>query len=224
MKTIAWILLFLNIGLLVYFNKDHLLPQSPTIQWAELSPEKISLLTEAQILELPKITKPATQVTAPPVVTPPVTYCFEWGTFSTTAVSKVKAALEKLAIDPIMTEHDTQSKKRFWIYVPPLKSADAAQKQAAAYQALGITDLFVVQTPTWKNAISFGLFEDETLAQSLLNTLKAKGIKNAQKTLWKQEKGDATLVLNQLSASQLTALKTLEGNFPEATLKKVACK
>ena len=55
MKTTAWILLFLNIGLLVYFNLDRILPNAPTIQWAEISPEKISLLTEAQISKLPKL-------------------------------------------------------------------------------------------------------------------------------------------------------------------------
>ena len=67
MKTTAWILLFLNIGLLVYFNLDRILPNAPTIQWAEISPEKISLLTEAQISKLPKIIKPAPQAVAAPI-------------------------------------------------------------------------------------------------------------------------------------------------------------
>lgn len=223
MKTIAWLFLFLNIGLLVYFNLDRILPRAPTIQFAELSPEKISLLSDAQIRELPKIAKPAPQAVANPAIATPVTDCFEWGTFSLSGVNKVKDALEKLSINPVINELNAQSKKRFWVFVPPFKSAEIAQKQAAEFHALGIKDLFVVQTPQWKNAISFGLFEDETLAQSLLSTLKAKGIKNVQKSLWKQEKGDATLALNQLSPSQVASLKNLESDFPEANLKKVAC-
>ena len=106
MKTTAWILLFLNIGLLVYFNLDRILPNAPMIQWAEISPEKISLLTEAQISKLPKIIKPAPQAVAAPIVTPPVSACFEWGTFSLAGVSKVKIALEKLSIEPIINEHN----------------------------------------------------------------------------------------------------------------------
>lgn len=224
MKTTAWILLFINIGLLVYFNLDRILPNSPAIKWAEISPEKISLLTEAQISKLPKIIKPAPQAVPAPIVTPPVSACFEWGTFSLASVSKVKLALEKLSIEPIINEHNAQTKKRFWVFVPPAKSAETAQKLVSEYSTLGIDDMFIVQTPKWKNAISFGLFEDETLAQSLLSTLKAKGIKNAQKSLWKQEKGDATLLLNQLSSLQVSSLKNLEVDFPEANLKKVACK
>ena len=56
MKILAWLLLLLNLGLLVYFNLETILPSTPKITLADMAPEKIVLLSPQQIKELPKIT------------------------------------------------------------------------------------------------------------------------------------------------------------------------
>ena len=86
-----------------------------------------------------------------------------------------------------------------------------------------MTDIFVVLEPKWRNAISFGVFEDEQLANKLLNELKAKGVKDVVKALRNQGKGHSSLIFNNLAANQITALKQLKSEFPEAALKEVGC-
>ena len=75
----------------------------------------------------------------------------------------------------------------------------------------------------WKNAISFGLFEDEKLALQLLADLQAKGVKNVLKTLRTEEKDTANLLLNKPSDAQVSAVKQLQAQFPETHLNQVAC-
>ena len=230
MKILAWLLLLLNLGLLVYFNLETILPSTPKITLADMAPEKIVLLSPQQIKALPKKTASVAATTvavAPPapIIKPaPATYCFEWGTFSPANMNKVKDAVTKLALQPVVKEQSSQDNKRFWIYVPPLKSAEIAQTKAEEFKALGIEDIYVVQEPKWKNAISFGLFEDEKLAQSLLSELKSKGINNVQKSLWKQEKGHASLLFNNIAESDAVVLKKLKSEYPETDLKKVSCR
>jgi hypothetical protein len=234
MKKLVGLLVVVNIGLLVYFNSDRILPGSPAIKQLEINPEKITILSQQQIDALPKKsssepnTMPAVAVTA--VVAPATevvtvaTSCYEWGIFSAPNVAGAQTAVSKLSLQAATIEQTTQDAKRFWVYRPPLKTAQEAQIKAAEFKALGVQDIFVVQEPKWRNAISFGVFEDEQLATKLMNELKAKGVRDIVKALRNQGKGHFSLLFKNLAEPQVTALKQLKPTFPEAELKEVSCK
>lgn len=222
MKKLIWLLILINIGLLSYFNLDRILPAQPqTTRQAEIDPEKISILSPSQIEALPK---KAVETVPPPAAAPiAVTSCFEWGSFTGASIAGAQSAAAKLALNATLKEEPSAQKKRFWIYRPPFKSAQEAQLRSTELKTLGIEDLFVVQEPKWKNAISFGIFEDEKLANKLLSELKAKGVKDVAKTLRNQGKDHASLVFKSLSDTEATGLRKLKPEFPEAELKEVAC-
>ncbi|MDI1298033.1 SPOR domain-containing protein [Methylotenera sp.] len=241
MKKLVWLLVLINVGLLVYFNKDVILPSAPKAALLAIHPEKISIVNQQQIDALPK---KGTQATVPPTepITPPTedttatvnatpapeptptkTACYEWGVFSATNLTGAQAAVSKLSLQPVVKEQSPLDSKRFWVYKAPLKSVEAAQAKALELKALGIQDLYIVQEPRWKNAISFGVFEDEQLATNLLNELKAKGVKEVVKALRNQGKGHASLQFNKLTDTEVIELKKLKPEFPEADLKEVAC-
>lgn len=221
MKKLIWLLILINIGLLTYFNLDRILPAQPQTRQAEIDPDKISILSPSQIEALPR---KAAETAPPPAAIPvAVTSCFEWGSFTGSGITGAQNAAAKLALNATRKEEPSAQKKRFWVYRPPFKSAEEALLRAAELKALGIEDLFVVQEPKWKNAISFGIFEDEQLAAKLLNELKAKGVKDAAKTLRNQGKDHASLVFKSLSDTEATELRKLKPEFPEAELKEVAC-
>lgn len=235
MKWLVWALVAINLGLFAYFNLDHILPSAPIAKATEINPEKIKVLSQKEIEALPKkaveappAAKAAPQAdTAAPVNTatpaPAVSACFEWGVFSASNLASAQSAVAKLNLQTTVKEQNTQQASRFWVYEPPLKTAAAAQAKAAELKALGIGELFVVQEPKWKNAISFGIFEDEQLATKLLNELRAKGVKDAVKTLRNQGRGHSSLRFNNLAVNQIVSLKQLKSEFPEAALKEVAC-
>jgi len=237
MKKLVGLLVVINIGLLVYFNSDRILPGSPAIKRLEINPEKISVLSQQQIDALPKKSsslpnaKPAVAVTAMTTTTVPATAavtaatsCYEWGIFSAPNVAGAQTAVSKLSLQATVNERTIQDAKRFWVYRPPFKTAQEAQVKAAELKALGVQDMFVVQEPKWRNAISFGVFEDEQLATKLMNELKAKGVRDLVKALRNQGKGHFSLLFKNLAEPQVTALKQLKPAFPEAELKEISCK
>lgn len=219
MRAVALFLILLNLGLLAYFNRDHFLPSVPQPEFKEINPEKITVLNQQQIEAMPK----KVAATPPP---PPVNIaktCMEWGVFSDNNLPSAQSELSKLSLQATVKEETSQDAKRFWVYKPPLKTAQEALAKAAELKALGIEDIFVVQEPKWKNAISFGVFEDEQLAAKLLNELKAKGVKDAVKALRNQGKVHSSLLLTNLTETEIATLKKLKPEFPAANLKEVSC-
>ncbi len=221
MKRFFWGLALINLGLYAYFNIGLLLPGKPEIKLPEINAEKIKLLSQAEIDALPKKVAPA--VAAPAVEPQLVAMCFEWGIFSDAGLAKAQKSLAKLAIQANAKEEKSNQPKRYWVYKPPLKTAAEAQKRAAEFKELGVNDLFVVQEEKWKNAISFGIFEDEQLADKLIQELRDKGIKNIEKTLRSNGKGQHSLTFNNLSENDIAELKKLKPDFPAAELKEVSC-
>lgn len=216
MKRFFWLALLLNLGLLIYFNLELFLPASPEVRLSELSPEKIKLLSQAEIDALPL--KSATTTSQSEIAN-----CYEWGTFSDVAVDNALKMLAGLNIQASAKTVDKQQPKRYWVYKAPLKTVAEAQKKAAELKALGVKDLFVVQEEKWKNAISFGIFEDEQLATKLVQELRAKGIKNIEKSIRSNDVGQHSLILNALTDKQIAEINQLKPNFPAAELKQTAC-
>lgn len=226
MKQFFWLLLLINLGLFAYFNVDYILPSKQQMQVEEISPDKIQVLSSQQIDALSKketTSAPPSASTSLPQLAPTATACFEWGIFSDANLANAQNVLAKLSLPATVKEQNSQQPKRFWVYRPPLKSVAEAQQRASEIRALGVQDLFVVQEPRWKNAISFGIFEDENLATKLLQELQAKGIKGVTKVLRSQGRGHSSLLLNNIAESDAVELKKLKPNFPEAELKEISC-
>jgi hypothetical protein len=238
MKKLVWLLIFVNLGLLVYFNLDLILPSTTKTAALEINPEKIKVLTPQQIEALPKkvieiattpMLTPALNVdgsvaltSTPSTPTPQTSSCYEWGIFSTARVGDAQTASASIS-QALVKEHTSSEAKRFWVYKPPLKSPEAAQAKAAELKALGVEELFIVQDAKWKNAISFGVFEDEQLATNLVAELKSKGVKEVVKALRNQGKGHASLLFKEITSEKVFELKKLKSDFPEADLKEVSC-
>ena len=219
MKRFFWLLILINLGLLAYFNIGHILPGKPEIKLTEINPDKIKLLSQSEIDALPKKTSPPPAIVEPQ----PVAMCFEWGIFSDASLATAQKALAKMAIQATAKEENSNQPKRYWVYKPPVKTTAEAQKRAAEFKELGVEDLFVVQEEKWKNAISFGIFEDEQLAEKLVQELRAKGIKNVEKVLRINGKGHHSLLLGSLNENEIAELKKLKPDFPAAELKEVSC-
>ena len=219
MKRFFWLLVLINLGLLAYFNMGYILPGNPEIKLTEINPDKIKLLSQAEIDSLPKKAESSTPV----VVAQPVAMCFEWGIFSDASLATAQKTLTKMAIQDTTKEENSNQPKRYWVYKPPVKTTAEAQKKAAEFKELGVEDLFVVQEEKWKNAISFGIFEDEQLAEKLVQELRAKGIKNVEKILRTNGKGHHSLLLGSLNENEIAELKKLKPDFPAAELKEVSC-
>ncbi len=228
MKWLVGVLLLINIGLAVYFNTD-LFRKNQSLIKPDISPNKVSLLDSQALAAMPKKTvlvtppiEPSVDVTA--AIPPPTqTNCYEWGIFSKNNLIAAKNELIRLALSSTEKKQTSQEAQRFWVFIPPLKSAQVAQTKAEELKALGIQDIFIVQEPQWRNAISFGVFQDEKLATNLLNELKSKGVSSATKKLRNQGKEHVSFLLKDVSASAAEELANLKSRFPSSEIKSMSC-
>ena len=223
MKLLVWVLVLLNVLLFAYFN----LPAHDTrvnlVSHKPIEPEKIRLLSEDEVNAMPRKAVDAPQAQTVAAAPPPQFACYEWGSFSVKNLPRARNILTKFSVEFTTRQQSTQDTARWWIYIPRLPSSQAAQAKVAELKALGIEDMFVVQEPQWKNAISFGVFKDEQLATKLLDELKAKGVVSAVKGVRNQEKGQASLLINKMSSDVAIEIDRLKPDFPGSELKQVSC-
>jgi len=226
MKWIVWLFVIVNILLLTFFNLDLSPPASVPTNHQPLQAEKIKLLTPKEIEALPRKETEVKEIVAvaPPVDTAPVQVaCYEWGSFSVASLRKARSILTKYSLDATVKQQSLQEATRYWVYIPRLASAEAAQAKVEELHALGVEDFFVVQEPQWHNAISLGVFKDEQLAAKLLEELKSKGVVSAVKGVRNHEKGQASLFISNMSADTAAEIEKLKPDFPGSELKQVTC-
>ena len=88
---------------------------------------------------------------------------------------------------------------------------------------MGVDELFIVQDSQWRNAISFGLFQDEQLASALLSDLTAKGVKGATKALRSPGKSLSSLLIKEVNAGAALELQKIKPEFVGTDITLAAC-
>lgn len=182
-----------------------------------LSADKIKLLSQDDVDAMPKVSASGD------TVVDEVYACYEWGSFSAAGLQRAQAILGQHSLVATVQQKTMQEALRYWVYIPPLSSLQAAQTKVAELKALGVEVSFIIQEAPWRNAISFGVFKDERLANKLLEQLQRQGVRTAQKGVRNQEKGRASLLINDMSAEMAGELSKQGANFPGSELKQVIC-
>ena len=225
MRLLVWLLVLLNVGLLAYFNMDLIAPK-PASADRSIQPERLKILSEKDLEAMHKVVAPAPELVTQafaPVVQEPLS-CYKWGNFTKTNLPAAQVVLVRLGLQSVISrEAGAREDRRFWVYYPPLKSAGLAQKKADEIRTMGVDELFIVQDSQWRNAISFGLFQEEQLATALLNDLLAKGVKGATKALRSPGKSLSSLFVKAVSADAALELQKIKPEFVGTELEPAAC-
>ena len=223
MKLLVWLLVLLNVGLLVYFNLDVIAPK-PALADRSINPDKLKILSQAELDAIPKKMEPTIVEATPVAASGANSSCYIWGNFTKTNLPAAQVALVRLGLQSVVNqEQGANEDRRFWVYYPPLKSAELAQQKAAEIKQMGVDDLYIVQDSQWRNAISFGLFQDEQLASNLLSELQTKGVKGATKALRSPGKSLSSLLVKAVSAQVALELQKIKPEFVGTELTPAAC-
>ncbi|MBI2312722.1 MAG: SPOR domain-containing protein [Betaproteobacteria bacterium] len=151
-------------ALFLYFGPSQGGGETPVQQ--QISPEKIKVLAQGP------------QAPAKPVRVPAA--CVEWGPFAGNEMTRAEAALAALALGERLSQKSVERAVGYWVYVPPLKTRQDADRKIGELKARNVTDYFLVQdSPKWRNAISLGIFSTLEAAENRLAELKEKGVKSA---------------------------------------------
>lgn len=215
MKWLVSALVLINVLVWAYFETQPSARESSATAEQSISPERIKLYTAEEAARLPRKEIAAAGPTA--------SSCYEWTGFNANTVATARAALLKLSISAQEREDVVSDTIRYWVYIPPLKSLQAAQAKIQELQALGVAESAVMQDPLWRNAISLGVFTDEQLANRLLTDLRNRGVRSATKGMRHAEKGLTTLLLGPLSPEVVTEVEKLKPEFAGSEFKQVNC-
>ena len=225
MRLLVWLLVLLNVGLLAYFNMDLIAPK-PAAPDRSIQPERLKILSEKDLEAMQKVVAPAPEIVAQTsaLVVQGAASCYKWGNFTKTNLPAAQVVLVRLGLQSVINqEPGAPEDRRFWVYYPPLKSAAIAQQKAAEIKAMGVEELFIVQDSQWRNAISFGLFQDEQLASALLNDLVSKGVKGATKALRSPGISLSSLFVKAVSSDAALELQKIKPEFVGTELAPAAC-
>ena len=129
MRLLVLLLLLLNVGLFAYFNIGQL-ASAPVNASREINPEKLIILNQQALDAMPSKQANTTEATPVPASIPTVSdlaasTCYKWGNFTKTNLPAAQVVLARLSLqNEVKQEEVATDESRFWVYYPPLKSAE----------------------------------------------------------------------------------------------------
>lgn len=150
--------------------------------------------------------------------------CVEWGPFSVEELGRARIALEPLALGNRLVTAPVSVTAGWWVYLPPQRSRDAAERKIVELKSLGVEESYLVpERGDWENAISLGIFRSEEGAQRFLEALRAKGVRSAIVGSRQQLVRLNTLYVRNPSEAEAQRLVELRADLPGTSVKASKC-
>lgn len=182
MRIVFFLLMLANLGFFAWaYLGSGRASDEPQLVEQQLNPQDIKLLNPGQVAKL--AAERAKQVAERPKALPraSVAACLELGGFNPGDAVRVQQALEPLALGSRLAQRRVEEAASYWVFMPPLRNAQAANLKAAELRKLGVEDFFVVQQDAkLRFAISLGVFKTEEAANARLAELRKKGVRTAR--------------------------------------------
>lgn len=167
MKWLVYILLLLNLA----FGLWHLRSQQVTFVEDKNEDENLRLVL---LSEYNRQNTVATVETEPTEQTD--ARCYTLGPFkSKSQAADLRKDFEALGIKAQRRMSKDNTRKGFWVILPPEETRRAAEANVKLLKDKGIKDYFLVVTGEQINAVSLGVFSKSELAQRRFEDIKALG-------------------------------------------------
>lgn len=107
--------------------------------------------------------------------------CVELGPITAGDVARAEEAVSGIAAGLKVSQRRVEEPGRWWVYVPPLATRQAAAQRAAELKRQGIEDSSLISDdPQWRNAISLGVFRSEEAAAKRAEELRRRGVRGVE--------------------------------------------
>ena len=202
MKWLFVFLVLFNLGAFGWNALSRPLNQGETWRLREFHPEKIRIVSEA---EMARGASKAGKKTAGVAARAELQQCLVWAGIPDVDVSQAKQLLEGMKTGLKVKLLAGEERERYWVYLPPAKSTSAAEKviQSLRDKGLDSKDYFIVRDPgALRNAISLGVFSTQEAAQFRLSSLQDKGVSGAEVGLRDKVRVNDFVVFDASDATQ----------------------
>lgn len=222
MKWVVATLVLLNLTLWMWASWHEPPASGPRgpVPRSEVAAGTLRLLSEPGVSVRARSPRKRPPVKALKDVAPPKR-CFTLGPFTARKPwEKTRTRLTNRGL-PAAAREEEETKITYRVYIPPLKSREAAAVMRKKLTRLGFRDHAILDEPGLRNAVSVGVFAVKANAMRRQRQLKKKKIKTRRQTLrrsrslyWLDVKSENDLI------EQLAGRKWGD---PEAVLKQVDC-
>jgi hypothetical protein len=159
-----------------------------------------------------------------PVAPPAPETCVEWSPFTQDDLARAREALAPLALGDRLQSNPVTTTAGWWVFVPPAKTKQLADREVARLQAAGVRETFIVQeTGDMRFAISLGLFRTEEAAQRFLEGLRGRGVKTAKAGPKAHTIRMTALVLRAPTEAEAQRLVELKATFGGTDVRPATC-
>lgn len=207
MRTIFFLLLFINLAFAVYI---------------QLEPEASS--RSAQFAE-PMAEPSAEKMTSAAAVPEESGICLEWGSFVAAELADVEAAISEHQLNDMLVRQSMGMAPFYWVHIPPLQNKQHVIRKIGELDRRGITKHRHVQDDSkWNHAISLGFFEKIEDAQAFLAELRRKTVRSA--IIGARNMEQVKFVINPPFSTEAhieSEMAQLKEEFSDTVLTKTTC-
>lgn len=168
MRTLFFALVLANVAFFAwrYYVENHASRSADPVA-QQLQPERIKLVAPEELARMAASRRPGT--------------CLELGPVSAADAARAEEAVNGLAAGLKVALRRTEESARWWVYLPPLPTRQAANQRVAELRRQGIEDSSpIVDDPQLRNAISLGVFRSEDAAAKRVEDLRRRGVRGVE--------------------------------------------
>ena len=220
-KTVSFLLLLANLGFFAwnYFGSGRA-SDEPQLMEQQLNPQAIRLLRADQVAALAAERAKQTAERPKPPPKASVAACLELGAFNPGDVARVQQVLEPLALGSRLSQRRAEEIATYWVFMPPQRDRQAANRKAAELKKLGVEDFCIVQEdPKFRFAISLGVFKTEEAARTRLAELRSKGVRTARVGPRETSVQKVYFIVREVPDALVSRLNELRQSFAGSELK-----
>jgi hypothetical protein len=168
MRVLFLLLAFLNVAFFGYrYYATHYAASDTDPAAHQLQPERIRIVPSAELARLAAASRGGP--------------CLELGPIAAGDVSRAEAAAAGLAAGLKVVQRRGDEATRWWVHIAPLATRQAAVQRIAELKRQGIEDSSLVNDdPSWRNAISLGVFRSAEAANNRAEDLRKRGVSGVQ--------------------------------------------
>lgn len=208
MRTLFFALVLANVAFFAwryYVDNYASRPADPVAQ--QLQPERIKLIAPEELARTASSRRQG--------------ICLELGPVAAGDAARAEEAVNGLAAGLKVALRRTEESARWWVYLPPLATRQAATQRVAELRRQGIEDSSVIgDDPQLRNAISLGVFRSEDAANKRIDDLRRRGVRGTE--VAQREAAPARVYVQLRDAPEPVRgrLGELKDGFPGAEVKE----
>jgi hypothetical protein len=207
-RALFLVLVFANVAFFAWrYYADHVSSRGADPIAQQLQPERIRLIAPDELARMAGSRAQAA--------------CVELGPIAAADAGRAEEAVSGIAAGLKVSQRRAEDPGRWWVYIPPLPTRQAAVQRAAEIRNQGVEDSSLIgDDPQWRNAISLGVFRSEDSAAKRADELRRRGVRGVEMAPRESAVTRVYVQLRDAPEPVRVKLGELKGSFPGAEIRE----